>query len=206
MRQADAFPTRFRPARPTAPEWCPTPCDRVHAGRSALVSSRFSPSAGIWLQGFGVLICGHGSRTRLAVDESPGWPPRCAIACPRYRWNTGYWKFPHRPNSCATASKACASKGVDLGAGVPGMLFAAATPRTTSPPFSTPTRLKTGPAHRLWPRTGHRSKMIPAAPPRIPVTPSFAAPLQTFPSLHTPCWWWWAGSSGPGCHRTCQAR
>jgi sirohydrochlorin cobaltochelatase len=71
----------------------------------------------------GVLVCGHGSRNRLAVEEFAPWPAACAGACPICPWSTAIWNSPGR--SCVRASSPAPAGGAARVLAVPAMLFAA---------------------------------------------------------------------------------
>ncbi len=71
----------------------------------------------------GVMICGHGSRSKVAVDEFANLQSALARRFPEYAVEYGFLEFA-RPILRQGLDKLCA-RGVDHVLAVPGMLFAA---------------------------------------------------------------------------------
>ncbi|NQV09766.1 MAG: sirohydrochlorin chelatase [Cyanobacteria bacterium] len=160
-----------------------------------MVSSSLLSSAGSGSR-IGVLICGHGSRNRLAVDEFARLATGLRHRLPQVPVEYGYLEFA-RP-ILRDGLESLRLQGVDQVLAVPGMLFAAGHAKNDIPSVLNTYTAETGLRIDYGRELGIDLKMIQAAAARIrdallPATDSVSAGLagqsdqaaaQALPSLH----------------------
>ncbi|MCT0202724.1 sirohydrochlorin chelatase [Synechococcus sp. CS-602] len=144
-----------------------------------MVSSSLLSSAGSGSR-IGVLICGHGSRNRLAVDEFARLATGLRQRLPQVPVEYGYLEFA-RP-ILRDGLESLRQQGVDQVLAVPGMLFAAGHAKNDIPSVLNTYTAETGLRIDYGRELGIDLKMIQAAAARI--RDALVPAAQTLPSLH----------------------
>ena len=133
------------------------------------------------IPGLGVMICGHGSRNRLAVDEFAQLAEGLRQRLPQIPVAHGYLEFA-RP-ILREGLDSLREQGVTRVLAVPGMLFAAGHAKNDIPSVLNSYRAETGLRIDYGRELGVDLKMIQAAGARLQETLAAAAPLPLADTL-----------------------